>query len=853
MKKIIFILYFLLSLSSWAIMSSTQTYKYNLFKSEQGLAQNYIYSIVQGQKGYLWVGTGEGVSRYDGKDINTFTTKNGLAENFVTAISILGNGNVIFGHFEGGVTLYNGDIFSIVDTTQIESKVIDFTSYKDYAYGLTSNTGVFLFNGKGVELQKTPELNGRIAYNIIQLNSQIFVATNEGLIQYEIQEDYSIKFVKEFEEFEYISISALTLKPAKNGFWIGTEEEGIFEYVIGKKGEGKILNHPTPKIIENFEIHEILEDNLGNLWIGTKLHGIYRLEYSKKNTIKYVDIFTEDAGYESNLVNILFQDKEGSIWAGTYGDGLIQMTAKEFVFFDFNKKFNVGSIKTLLETHDSTFFYGTDNGLYTGHINYHDTMYVFEKVPNFPKSNIECLHMNGIDSILWVGTKNNGLLKYNVNTKTASSLEVENIFPTDRVRVITKGKDNTLWLSVATKGVFHIQKNGIIIKHYDTRNGFLHNDIFDIFKDKKGRIWFATHSSGLAFLQNDKLELLSQKDIFPIRDINSITEDSQGKIWIATEGSGIYSYDEKEFKGYSTYNSLLSDYCYSIIADSEDNVWVGHRNGMSKLYTELDSIITFSEKDGLTNTECLAQAICKDHRGHVWFGHPKGITKHDFNVEHHQEKAFPTYIINILLFSKKENLNNYPLIEEEREEIVEKFREFPHKKNHLTFDFISVSLKKQNGIIYQYMLEGYDAKWQNETKNNIANYTNLDPGIYTFKVRSSENGKHWTNVVSYNFVITAPFWERWWFFATQIIFLVSIIVAVNRYSKSAKNKRLMRYMTYASVFIIFKFVNILIEPFFRDFTGGIPIVKVFFNLIVAFCLLPAENFIRKFAFANRNI
>ncbi len=850
MKNFTLLFLWLISLSSWAI---SRTYKYETFDSEAGLAQNYVYSIVQGKKGYLWVGTGEGVSRYDGKDIVNFTKKNGLAENFITSSAVLFDGSVVFGHFEGGVSLYKNDEFKIIDTTKIGSKIIDFKAYKNFAYGLTSNTGIFFFDGKSIKLQNTPELQGRIANNVIILKDELFVATNEGLIHYKIKEDYSLEKIKEFPQFEYVAISALTLKPEKNGFWIGTEEEGIFEYVLDHNGKGKILNHPTPNLIRNFEVHEILEDKLGNLWIGTKLHGIYRLEYDKKNEVKYVDIFTENAGYASNLVNILFEDQEGNVWAGTYGDGLIQMIAKEFVFFNLNKKFKINSVNALTQVSDSTFFYGTEKGLYRGLINFHDTMYVFQEEPYLKGDGIAALYTEPNDSILWIGTKNKGLHSLNFKTSTATHIEVQDILPGDKVRAISRGKNNTLWISVATKGVFHIQKSGEVIKHYDTRTGFLHNDVFDVFEDSKGRVWFTTHASGLAFLHNGKLELLSQQNLFPVKDVNSITEDSDGLIWIATEGSGIFSYDGKEFKGYSTYNGLISDYCYSILTDSENNVWVGHRNGMSKVYPILDSVVTFSEKDGLEAVECLSNAICKDHKGHIWFGHPKGITKHDYNVEHYDGNAFPTYIANILMFSKRHNFGKYPIIEEERDGRVENFIELPHKKNHFTFNFISVSLKKQNGIIYQYMLEGYDKKWQTETKNNIANYTNLDPGIYTFKVKSSSTGKHWSHPVTYNFVIKTPFWEKWWFFAAQILFLITIIISVNRYSKSSQNKRLMRYMTFASVFIVFKFVNILIEPLFRDLTGGIPIIKVFFNLIVAFCLLPAENFIRRFANANQKI
>ncbi|MCP4520793.1 MAG: hypothetical protein GY827_03715 [Cytophagales bacterium] len=844
------------SLSSWAI---SQTYKYNVFNSENGIAQNYIYSVVQDPRGYLWVGTGEGVSRYDGKDIKTYTKEDGLAENFITSIAVLDKGKVILGHFEGGISLYDGDYFSIVDTITIESKVIDFASYQGkHVYGLTSNTGIFLYKEDSIIIQKTPELQGRIAYNIIELNHEIFVATNEGLIHYKIENDHSLKFIKEFSKFEYVSISALTLKPNNKGFWIGTEEEGIFEYIIDEEGKGKVVEHPTPKLIRKFEVHEILEDKLGNLWIGTKLHGIYRLEYSKENTIKYVDIFTEDSDYPSNLVNTLFEDTEGNVWAGTYGDGLIQMIAKEFVFFNLNKKFKIGAVKSIVQTYDSTFYYGTDRGLYHGRINYHDTMYVFQKMKALEGQGIECLHTKKGDSILWIGTKNKGLHYYNLKADTTADtthyLEVTDISSFDKVRVITEGENNTLWLSVATKGVYHIKKSGELIKHYDTRSGFLHNDIFDIFKDSKGRIWFTTHSAGLAFFHDGKMELLSQKGSFPIRDVNTVTEDKNGIIWIATEGSGVYSFDEKEFKGYTSESGLISNYCYSIITDDDNNVWIGHRSGISKIYIEQDSIVVFSEKNGLETTECLSQSICKDHRGHIWFGNSKGITKHDYNVEHHQGHAFPTYIADILLFSKKEDLSIYPLVEESNSAgVLGQYAEFPYKKNHFTFDFISVSLKKQNGIYYQYILDGYDKDWQKETKNNVANYTNLDPGVYTFKVKSSNNGKHWSEEVSYNFVIIKPFWERWWFFAAQILFLISVIFAVNRYSKSSNNKRLMRYLTFASVFIVFKFVNIIIEPLFRDLTGGIPIVKVFFNLVVAFCLLPAEKFIRKFAVANRNI
>ena len=857
-------------------------YNIKVYDEDSDFFGIFIYTIVQDDDGYLWIGTDEGLHQFDGKHLTNLNKKDSTINDLVTAAVVPSDKGLIFGYFKGGVSTYkHGKYQKIFTDNDVRNKIVKIEENTNGTYWvLTQNEGIIRLKNDDYRLLERSLLKDKIAYDFEIYEDNLFVATNEGLIHYKIQTGDKLKLVSMVKGTENIPILTLFTDHlrSRHSLWMGSEEHGL----INLKLDAKTLEAQKHHILQDMSITSIAEDDFDNLWVGTQFHGLVKIDFNvgNKRELQYT-YFNKNNGFPGNEIKKVFVDRENEIWVGTFGSGLAQITEKNIHHYKLNAKIKSGGINAIGQLNHTNLVIGTDNGLIsTYHTNNLDSLN-FNYSKHLSGQKITSVIHSKFDGI-WVGTDRNGIFKFSedldkdfnltlsgagvTTTSLTASVNPANsnyIFKKielgrldglfESVRYLTEDLDGNIWASIKSNGVIKIDPKTFEIQNHNTRNGFYHNEIFNIFADTKGRIWFSAQSVGIALMEkNGNIRFLTQENEIPVKDVNAITEDSLGNIWIATSGQGILKLSGDELtRYYAKENNLPSDYCNSIAIDKENNIWISHRQGVSNINRATNFIQTFNHKSEMGESEVLLNSTFTDDVGDIWFGTPNGLTKIDKPHINFKIKNLNSLVTNIRLHYKKVDLTPFSK-SDSLQGFIPHLLDFPYDKNDLTFDFIAIHLKNPDAIHYQFMLKGYEKEWSPIIQANEANYTNLPAGDYEFLVRESDNPNYWKeDTASVKFTISPAYWKTLWFTLVELGMMMMILVVTFLLSKKIENRLIIRIMIFVCVFTIFEYIHTLLEPYIDDFAGGPAIFQVFINLALALILFPIEGVIKRAFFGKR--
>ncbi len=726
----------------------SQAYQFKNFSIDNGITQPYVYTINQGKKGNLWIGTGEGLCKFDGAGFKAFYTKDGIAENFVTSSYKDKSRNLWLGHNGGNVTFYDGKIFKAINAGSFFKSPITCIVGDDngYVWCATQNDGVFRINKNfDIDVFKG-EFNQSTIFSIMFTpNNQLFVGTDKGLMLYNLTGDLRKPlYIGPIESIPETKIQCIIKKNSSRSFWIGTEDKGLFLLTpVAKTYEtfkSTAIGKNIPVDITN--VQDVYEDNVSNLWIATFGNGVVKLVLSK-NTLQYGEYlrFSDDNGLGNKYTKTIFSDHEGNIWVGTYGTGLVEITDNYFSFY--SQSTNVTSILM----NDNIQWLGTADGLVKMSTSFPQKSIIYSGKNGFINDKVTALFLADTNHLV-IGTDKNGVFQLDIFKNQFTSINLSSDLLSNSITGIT-GYDKTLWVS-SRNGIFKIESDKKIKTHYTTENGLTHNNINQIYLDRNKNVWMATHSNYISYINYNGA--IIHKKIYDGADLINMTgiiEDHKNNIWIATFGNGVFKMDRNSIFNFTTDNGLKTNYCYSIVADGSNHIWIGHRMGLSRIKTEKNVIDTFEKNDGIIG-DCNYNAFYEEPNGNVWFGTTKGQIKFD---PHKNKKNIIPPIINIIsikLNDKDVDLSkNFPL---------------PYDDYKLRVDYIGISFKPNTRIIYQYKLEGYDKDWSDKTFINFAQYGKLGDGKYTFMLRAYNNDGICNQVpVTIKFSILPPLWKRAWF------------------------------------------------------------------------------------------
>ena len=754
-----------------------QVYQFKQYNIEEGLSHPFVYTVCEDKDGYIWIGTGEGLCRFDGFDFKISEIDDSLTNGFVTSSYLDSYGGLWFGHNSGQVTYYDGEKFSLL-------KIDDYTNSSITDISGDSNGNIFIATqnngliktGKDFKVDTFANaFSGKLIYAVKSIgNDYILVGTGEGLSLFRIAKN-KLEEIYTINELEYITVHAIDEGKKPGTFWIGTEDSGFF--LLKGKGENfesyELINFGEKFNLGYENVQSVLEDNENVLWISTFGKGIFKLKPEENEEFKYNDIihFSTANGLSNNFIKKVYQDWEGNYWIATYGDGLVFSVDEAFTIQYQDLDELKGNILAIEESENYLWLSGESVIVKVDKKN--NEYKIFNQSNGLPNDKIIALYLDQKND-LWIGSEKSGVYKLNLESERVRNFYQSNNNLGNSINSIT-GTNNLVYVSTQNGVIVFDQKTGKQVL-YNTTKGLPHNDIKCVYVDSENNPWVATNSNGILVLDSDQKYTIEGNANLKF---TSITEDLEGNLWAATYGVGVFKFEKDTLKYYSTDIGLKSNYCYSIIADDLGKVWIGHRLGMSSINIKTDEIKVYGTEIGISG-DCNNNAIYKQESGVILTGTTDGLVLYDGTKEK-KNRVAPK--LNISKLELSDNLIDF------KQDV-----NLPYEIYKMRISFVGLSYQNPERVSYQYKLDGYDLEWSDISTNREVVYPRIEDGNYTFKLKAcNADGFCVEKPLEIKIYIKPPIWKRWWFITLAILTVIGLIYWYINY-RERKQKALQEYL-----------------------------------------------------------
>jgi len=757
-----------------------------------GLSYSAVSDITQDDLGFMWIATSKGLNFYDSNNIKTYladSSKNSIPHNKINCLLFSTTAKLLIGT-ENGLCYYDKTLDNFV---QIEYKgyslltVYNIAELSNNQFLITSSRGNYIISKdfKSInEFSKNrtfkwidKDKNNKIwAYN----PQEIFQLTSDGNV---LKSQPIFNNRKEKVEISKAFIDS------RGNLWVGTINNGLFRYNRSTGNFTSItIDNRTPINLLKY-IREISEDSSGRLWIGTE-NGAFIYNHAINDYEHFQHSFDSTRNsINDNAVYKIFIDRENFVWFGTYFGGVNYILPEETGFHKITADGGVKSLKgkavsKIIEDAKNDIWIGTeDNGISI----YNPSSKKFNYLTHDPFDK-NSLSGNNVHDILqdkngdmWVGTYIDGL-----NRISLSNGNIDIFKQSDSVPSISNNSIYSLFLS--KNNLLYIGSlNGVDIYDFKTRTfkrfkpKYLSGKHIDeIIEDEQGNIWFCSYFSGIYKYNylKDTLELYSKKSLnnkgLTSNSFISCLLDSQNRLWFGTRDGGLlkYLYETDEFEAYNTSNSLVDNDIYGILEGNDGNLWLSHNKGISTFNPTNKKVQNFNTSHGLISNQYNFKSYFKSKDGTMYFGALNGINYFKPNEVKRTSTFTKPQFVNFKLFNtivtpKKGSFLSKSI--NTTEEII-----LNHKQNVIAFDFIAPNYNRIVTASYYYYMEGFEKNWNLTTsKFNSKTYTNLNPGLYNFKIKVvSENSETFEKSLRI-VILPSPFASN---FAKIIYFLIVLIL-----------------------------------------------------------------------------
>jgi len=744
---------------------AAQRYPFRNYSVKEGLPQSQVQTILQDQKGYLWIGTRDGLAYFDGKKFFNFGRRDGLVGSYIISSLLDSYGNIWLTHRTRGVTYVDvkrrkPQPFPLplqLESIQIESIFQDKNG--DYWFA-TSGAGIFRFyRGNWQQISAAQGLSSNTVNCITQLDDgRYIIGTTNGLNIYTPGEYDSIRTISKRDGLIADDVTAL-LKDHIGNLWAGSQKEGLTQIRIISREPGawKYLHHSVKNGLASNNIQVLYEDSKKRIWIGSADHGITVLDDTMASRILYLD---EAHGLANRNVQSVFEDTEGSIWIGTNGGGMCQFRDRRFKFISREEGLNDHTVWSIAQDASENYWFGTENGLTRYSPGSNPQITNFSARHGVKAGEIYSIYPD-TNGFLWFAAGNFGIQKFD----PAAGHVIETVLLSENEALsITGDNMGNIWIGTNGDGLYCYQPGAHTLKNYRAEDGLGSNFIYSLLWSSNNELWIATAESGVCKYDGTFFVQYSLADGIRAVTAVSLTEDMNGSLWIGTEDHGLFSYKDGVFKNYSIHDGLSGDGTYSLLVDNYNNIWQGTRKGIERFNPVTGEWKLYGQYEGFQVIETNQNAAYRDRDGNLWFGTLDGVVCYNQNDDRPNNVEPLVHIERVSVFYQDK-----PIPEN---------AEFSYKENNLTFYYIALSFVAPEKVRYEYMLEGLDENWSPETADTYARYANLPPGKYTFKVRARNNDGYWSqNNAKFSFEISAPFWRTIWFYPI-LSFIVGVFIYV---------------------------------------------------------------------------
>ncbi len=807
----------------------SQSIYFNHLTTDDGLSNNNVFDVIQDHVGFLWFATNDGLNRYDGYDFKIFrndpSNEKSLSDNSVWVLKEDRKGNIWIGTKNGWLNRFD-PVTEIFTRWQIKTEDVNenaityiYEDTKEKIWIGTYRQGLYRLDPESGKLEhwynkpddRTSLSNNYISSILEDYKGNYWISTYFGLNKFNPQSSTQ-EFIRYFKipgSTNCISDNIIwRLKRSdsdENEIWIGTAN-GLTKYNIYTEKFSQI-KIPNPDGLQfgnsaGGVIEEISLNNEKILWIDSYA-GLVRLNLNDGNTARFINNKVDPNSITSSQIHRIFKDRSGVLWLATdKGLNYFSLISTKFNYL-FSEKFNLvnpaelnkKNIKAIAITSDNTTWFGTDEGLYySSGSNGKMTIY---KQKNTDKLNVWSLTSDDSGN-LWIGTYGSGLFKLNLKTGILENVKMFtewiNTQSVQFNKVVYADKESRIWIGYWGFGLACLDPSTGVYRGWLNEPGDLfslsYEDVWAIHQDKKGRIWIGTDGGGLDLFVDedggkfyhwtaDESKSISSNSIYSICEANYLqnTKEDVTVLWLGTNNglnklvvnnsSGSKDFSPKpnvEITHFSIEQGLSDNSVNSIVEDDNGNLWIGTSSGISFFDTQQNRFTNFSKADGVVGSEINLSSAVQNEDGVIFMGSTEGLNY--FSPDDIKLSSFiPTLLItDFQIFNKSVNIGQESILKKSiflTKEVV-----LAYTQNVFSFQFTALDFTSPQSIQYRYMLEGFDKDWVNSGSRRFITYTNLNPGDYKFKVKSTNSDGIWNDSVtvpesSYNTALVADSLGNW--------------------------------------------------------------------------------------------
>jgi len=794
--------------------------------TDQGLSNDMVYCIAQDSYGFIWIGTDDGLNRYNGYENARFkkhrddTTS--IADNHIVSLLVDNEGRIWVGTLNG-LCLYNRERENFTQFipyrgNSFRNTINRITCIRQdndgQIYASTDFGCLYSLKNNRLEMVRDFHQHGNIKKFIIDKDGIFWLGTLNGVIRYNkvLNEEKQISTYCDkgaTGTFEMV----LTLLEDGDLIWIGTNSGQLGSI---NKQTLKADIHPLPQTKDGL-INDLLIDSQSDMHIASSL-GLYILDSSRHFKKTYCHQQNYQYGISFNAVQAIYQDRQKNLWYGTQQGLNLVMNNKAFRNYNtFTSpiSLNVNNIQSMAIDWKGNYWLGS-NIAGVNVVNF-ENGYKRCDMPNAGNpyaigdaSVIGLFEDSGHN--MWVGTYLGNLQRYDATTQRFISYPFNESANSSKrlrdVRNITEDKQGNLWFISHGFGMVKFNPSNGQYKYFRHNSTNIKHSLADdwayqITKDQDSVFWISTPSGLSKFnpaTETFKNYYHSASDSITLssNNINTVFCDSKGNVWIGTF-FGLDFYDRKNdvFYHYYEEDGLPNNQIKSFVEERSGKIWMGTGYGLTCMtYTQSPQhrkpIVTFrnyDKSDNLQDVFFWERSAVKHPNGDLAFGTEHGIIV--FRPDEISDNTTPpdVYITKLKLFNRKVNVDDSDSILHHPIYLTQSIT-LKYNQNVITFNYVAINHIAPEKTQYQYKLEGFDTEWVHPGTKRDVNYTNLLPGRYVFRVKASNNDGIWNEQgASLEVIVLPPWWKTWWFEGLMTLTIISILYLIIRLRTQSYKRR----------------------------------------------------------------
>ena len=794
--------------------SALENVKFRRLSIEDGLSQSSVETIVQDHEGFMWIGTEDGLNRFDGYTFKQYRhdpdDPSSISNNNVYRILADREGYLWVGTWTGGLNRYDPRSESFTRYTHDPDDPHSISSNRIRSIAQDSRGNLWIGtrdaglnclepgSHRFLRIRHDPDDEASLPSDNVRCVSAasvdtLWIATNRGFSRYDVKSgEFTHHRAESGNPGSPPSDNVRHILEDRAGIlWLSTAG-GLAAY---DPRQHLITSYPhdpaDPAGIGTTNIRSVFEDAQGRLWIGTNRGGLIHYDRRENLFQSYVYDQSDPGSLSNDSPHVAYQDASGILWIGTFGGGICTYDPRRERFRPF--RYDGTDTNSLSSPIVWTIAEGPGRGLWFGTNSEWLSIYDrrtdrFERIRHgrhdqAGRSYCRALFWDG-QGLLWIGGRHNSIETYDPATGDFTVLRHDGSISGQaarNVRAIYQGTSGGVWVGIGNGGLDHLDRATGVFTNFahlpDDPGSLSNNVVISLLQDSDGVYWVAT-SNGLNRLvfADDTPEAISSGRSLPeitrfLHDpddpqsisnsyVLSIHESADGDLWFGTMlGLSRLRKGDREdpvFTRYFMKNGLPSDVVYGILEDDDGRLWLSTNFGISCFDPHTGEFRNYDTRDGLLVNEYNSGAYTRTAAGTFVFGGVNGA-----NEFHPDDLVDSSYRAPIVLtgFNVFEEPAAFAESISDLEDVTLSYRD-----NYFSIEFASLDYSASDRNRYAYKLEGLDRDWTQAGTRHFAGYTHVDPGEYTFMVKGTNGDGVWNeDFASIRILITPPFWKTWWF------------------------------------------------------------------------------------------